>query len=69
MSNTLHFWNAFAEAQENFERALEDEKALLEKMEQDAEREQQEGIGRHFLAVGGYIRKAVDEVIPNANRN
>lgn len=68
MSSILHFWSAFADAQEGFEQALQDQKDLLTQIDQDLEQDRQQGISRHFYAAGAYIREAANEVIPNAKR-
>lgn len=64
MSDFLRFGNAFADAQAGFEQALQDQKALLSQMDQELERDRQQGISRHFYAAGAYIREAMDELIP-----
>ena len=60
----LCFWRAFSDAQEGYEQAVEKHQQLTKELLSQQKKEQ--GIGRHFLVVGGYLRKAVNETFPNA---
>ena len=59
----LCFWRAFSDAQESYDQALEKHQQLTKELLSQQKKEQ--GIGRHFLIVDGFLKKAVNESFPN----